>query len=356
MRSGKYYDYVIGMIERSTYEDRALLDRFFKEDPYHNKSLFAMIRQVSRVYERKNIPVEAETAYKILIEAVSDYIFAYSTSYAAKQRIYKNMYAWCVHMGKQYAIANYEDEVQDLPEQLTTDYTIGFVKELHNQDGVTKQDLATYYGGSTKKVQVFLHRLTDHHSADPVRIGGQPVYLKIEHTESNRKLGERKYYTRNTMSPVVFQMNIMQVETLMKSFQLNYDTGNNIPLDMAIDTWSQLSDYARQRIRDVFCQRDQELSDFLDLVEDAMNSDEYRFMTEAEMLSDRDVSVSEQLLIADKGDVVCNISLTGPHRTRKRQKIKYDHSTGKYRAISVDDPASEPIYFKEEEVYRIEEA
>ena len=140
----------------------------------------------------------------------------------------------------------------------------------------------------------------------------------------------------------------------MKSLQLNYSEGNDIPMDLAVDTWSQLSDYARNRIRKVFCERDSALMEFLDEVENRMNTEGYRFMTESEMLKNG-VSYAEQLLIADKGGLVCNISLIGPHRSKKRQRIFYDHEQGKYYAVAADDLSSKRLYFTEDEINEIEE-
>lgn len=303
-----------------------------------------------------------QSAYEIFIDSVSDYILEYSTSYSAKRRLYERMLSWCKHMGKQYQIEDHEELLKELPEQIATDIAIEIVKDLHNQDGVSKEELGVRYGVSPKTIQVCFHRISDPRCTDPVRIGGQAVHVPISHikkaldfTERNKRKWKRKYFAKNTMSPLVFQMNIMQVETLMKSLQLNYDSGNDIPMDLAVDTWGQLSDYARNRIRKVFGERDPGLMEFLDEVENRMNTDGYRFMTESELLNNG-VSYSEQLLIADKGGFVCNISLIGPHRTRKRQRIIYDHEQEKYYAVAADDPSSEKLYFTEDEINEIEEA
>ena len=356
------YDYVMQMIENSTFEDRALLEMFSVENPNSQKSLYQIVRRNTNFGKSKESKIDKQKAYQILIDSVSDYILDYSTSYAAKRRLYNRMLAWCEHMGTQYQIDNYEEALKELPEQISTDIAVEIVKDLHSQDGVSKEELGVRYGASPKTIQVCLHRISDPRCTDPIRIGGQAVHVPISHiekapdfAESNKRKWKRKYFTKNTMSPLVFQMNIMQVETLMKSLQLNYDSGNDIPMDLAVDTWGQLSDYARDRIREVFGERDPALMEFLDEVESRMNTDEYRFMTESEILKSG-VSYSEQLLIADKGGLVCNISLIGPHRTRKRQRIFYDHERGAYYAVAAEDLSSERLYFTEDEINEIEEA
>ena len=353
--TGRCFDYVINMIENSTFEDRELLAKFSAEDPHHHKSFYYMVRQAASFSEHTNTSIDHERAYQILIDAVSDYILSYSTSYSAKRKLYNRMLALCKHIGAHYHIDEYETYLTELPEQIATDIAVEIVKDLHDQNGISKEELSDRYGVSEKTIQVCLHRIADQRCSDPIRIGGQAVFVPITHSESNRKLGKRKYFTTNTMSPLVYQMNIMQVETLMKSFQLNYDSGNNIPLDLAIDTWSQLSEYARQRIREIFAERDPDLAGFLDLVEEEMNSDEYRFMTESEMMERKDVSRSEQLDIAYKGSMLCNLSLTGPHRTKKNQRIKFDHGRQCFYAVPADNLGADPLYFTVDEVYEIEE-
>ena len=85
-------------------------------------------------------------------------------------------------------------------------------------------------------------------------------------------------------------------------------------------------------------------------------SDEYRFMTESEMMRQGRMSVTECLLNAEKGGMVCNFALCSPHRTRKNQRIFHDHSKGSYYAVPADDLSAEPLYFTENELLEIWEA
>ncbi len=355
-RAKQWSNYVIKMIEASTFEDTALLRTFFSEDPDNSKSLFYMIRNASLFVEQASAQTKNQTAYRILIDAVSEYLLAYSTSSAIKKRLYNRLVAWCNHMGEQFQIEGYQTYLEDIPEQITSDLAVDLVKELHDREGVSKEDLHHKYGWSEKTFQVCLHRLGNANSPDPLRIGGQAIHVPISTTESNRKLGKRRYYTKNTMSPVVFQLNLMQVETLLKSFQLNYDSGNEIPMDLAVDTWGQLSDYAKSRIREVFSQRDQDLAKFLDKVEENSQEDTYRFMTESEMMEHKAASIAEQLLLADKGSMICNLSLFCPHRTRKKQRIFYDHDKQSYFAVPADDLSGNRLYFTEDDVDEVWEA
>ncbi len=260
-------------------------------------------------------------------------------------------------MGEQYNIENYNEYLEDLKVLGSPDIAVEIVKDLHDQNGTSKLDLSGKYSISEKKAQIYLSKIDNKRCSDPIRIGGQAVYVPISRKKSNAKDGHWKYYTTNTMSPLVFQMNIMQVETLMKSFQLNYcNEGNAIPLDLAIDTWSQLSTYARNRIREKFGKRDKLLDEFLDEVERNMQSDEYRFMTESELMKKDSLGYREKLQIAEKGRMVCNISLIeSKHITRKNQRIFYDYKKDSFYAVPANDLEADPLYFTEDEINVIEE-
>ena len=345
------YDYIITMIKDSDYEDQKLIDKFLSEDPNNKKSLFFKIRNIAESVAPTKI--DDYQAYQILAEAVSDYLCDYRSSYIAKQRLYSRLYAWCKRLGEQHKIYGYEDLLEDLVSPLKPDIAVETVKKLHDRQGVSKTDLSNEFGGlSQKSIQVCLSKIDNPKHPDPMRIGGQAIHVPITRKKSNVKDEEWKYYTENTLSPLVFQMNIMQVATLMKSLQLNGD--NAIPLDLAVDTWSQLSVYARNRIREIFGKRDAELESFLDEVERNMNDDEYRFMSESEIM--KNVNVSEQLLIADKGGLVCDLLLYEPLRSRKNQRIFFDHIKGSYYAVHANNlNSADRLYFTEDDVIEIEE-
>lgn len=355
-RTTQRYNYVIRMVKSSTHADSALLETFFSEDPSRSKSLFYLIRKASICSDYADPQMDYQKAYRVLIDAVSEYINAYSNSSKAKHRLYNRMYAWCEHLGKQYQIENCADYLVDIPKLITPDLAVELVKDLHDQDGVSKEALGDKHHVSTKTIQVCLQRLSDKKHSDPMRVGGQAIHVPISHKKAHHRTDKRLYFTPNTMSPVIFQMNLMQVATLLQSLQLNYDSGNNIPLDLAVDTWSQLSDYAKERIRDIFCKKDPSFSVFLDIVEEAEHSDTYRFMTESEMMKDSDTSWNEKLDLAYKGSMVCNLSLMQPHRTRKNQRIIYDHDRQSFYAVSATNISGERLYFTEAEVYELEEA
>lgn len=354
-RTIQRYRYIIRMIEHSHFNAHGLPQKFFDEDSENSHSLFYQIRKACADEFKRTAELDDKLAFRILTAALSKYILRYPATAAVKQRLYQHIFAWCEDLGDQFHISDYEIFLSDIPHPIDRDLAITLVKELHSQDGISKADLAKKYEVSEKTIQVSLHQLSGESHYQPLRVGGQAMIVPVTHKKAERRDDKRQYYTPNTLSPVVFQLNLMQVETLLKSFQLNYDSGNNIPLDLAVDTWGQLSDYAKNRIREVFSQRDPELAEFLKIVDAESQSDEYRFMTESEMMKHRDISISEQLLVADKGGMICNLSLMAPHRTKKNQRIIYDHEAEKYYAVPADNLNAKRLYFTTDEVYMVAE-
>lgn len=349
------YCYIIRMIEQSQFNSHGIPQKFFDEDPEKPHSLFYQIRKACTDEFSQTAELDAKLAFRILSAAISKYLLRYPATVSVRQRLYQHIFAWCESLGDQFHIPDYEMFLSDIPHPMDRDLAITLVKELHSRDGISKADLSEKYDLSEKTIQVGLHRLSGEGHYQPLRIGGQAVIVPVVHKKAEHRDEKHRYYTPNTLSPVVLQLNLMQVETLLKSFQLNYDSGNNIPLDLAVDVWGQLSDYAKDRIRKVFSQKDPDLDEFLKLVDAESQSDEYRFMTESEMMEHRDMTVDEQLLTACKGGLICNLSLVAPHRTRKNQRIFYDPTAQSFYAVPADDPSAERLYFESDEVYMVSE-
>lgn len=351
----RQYQYIVRMIEQSRFNANGIPKKFFDEDIDNPHSLFFHIKKVCRDECAGIAALDKQIAFQVLTTALSKYLLKYPANASTKLRLYQHIFSWCEDLGDQFHIPNYEMCLSDIPNPIDRDLTIALIKELHSTDGVSKAELAEKYGVSEKTIQVCLHQLSGDSHYQPLRICGQTVVVPIDHKKKEHRKDTLKYYTPNTLSPIVFQLNLMQVETLLKSFQLNFAADHNIPLDLAVETWGQLTDHVKERIREIFCRRDPELAEFLDYVEEETMSDEYRFMTESQMLEWKDMRISEQLEIAYKGGMVCNVSLLSPHRTLKNQRIDYDHVIQSFYCVSNDDILGERIYFTPDDVYMISE-
>ena len=77
-----------------------------------------------------------------------------------------------------------------------------------------------------------------------------------------------KYYTQDTISPIFLPANISQLKTLLKG--LYYESRMNrdpFAMTLAIDIWSQLSEYAKERIKKYYGRPDKNFNEFLSLVD-----------------------------------------------------------------------------------------
>lgn len=344
------------MLRRVEYTDRSFLEQLLASNQERENPYRSLLKHFSKQVTTTDEKTELSGCYRAIIYASAEYISSYPAPAAAKQRLYQRLFALCETVGEQYQIESYERLLKELPMPVDQDLTIEFIKELHVRDGVTKRDLASAFEVTTKTAQTMIHRLNGDQSQKPLRIGGQIVRIPIEHHKENGRSDDRRFYTPNSMSPIVFQLNLMQAATLLQSFHSNYEKGNMIPLDMAIDTWCQLSEYVKERIKEIFCSRDTEFAEFIEMVEDGATSDTYRFMTESEMMEYGDSCADEQLTLAWKGGMICDLILSAPQRSWKRRRIHYDFDRKLYYAVPADEPNGERAYFSKSEFVRLSES
>ena len=348
------YDCIVEMLKAAEQEHSAIVTHLFSENPKNGRSFLGRLRN--------NLPDsggsgDPGTAFRILVDTVSEYIHGYHAPASAKQLLYQALYALCESIGRRYQIPEYPMVLEDLPAPVTEDLTLALIKELHDRDGITKEEFGHRHQVDPRTVQNRIHALSGENRQHPLRIGGYAVQVPVKSFKKHNKRDEpRRYYTPDTSNPVFFQMNLIQTASLLQSFYYSNRMGNIIPLDMAIDTWNQLSDYARSRIREVFCKNDPDFADFLDEVEQLSSSVAFRFMSESELLAERDASASEQLIMAYKGSLICDMTLIGPPRSRKRQRIFYDPARQQYYAVSADQPDGERLYLREEELLCLTES
>lgn len=347
------YNHIVRMMKESSFEDRELMDFILSEDWYSKGSLLNLIRQGAEEAITVTCKGNDNTAYQVLVEAFSQYILERHSAPVVKQRLRQRLYAWCMSIGEQYKIRNYEMYLDDLPLPVEADMTVELIKDLHAREGITKDTLAEKFGVSTKTIQTALRKLSGENEKSSLRIGGQEIHVPVSYHKEKHRDEERRFYTPNTLSPLVYQMNLMQVATLLQSFQYNYNRGNSLSLDLAVDTWCQLSAYAKSRIQEVFCVKDREFDEFLFMVEKESENLTYRFMTESEMMKEGNAGPNELLMLAYKGGITCDLTLGGPYRTMKNKKVMYDRERRGYYAVDADRIDGDRLYFSEEEVLDI---
>lgn len=135
---------------------------------------------------------------------------------------------------------------------------IQLLKGLHGEDGLgcERKWLCEKIGVQEKTLRTYLKRLNGDLEDEPWTLGGQRVSTVVK----IRKDGRKRYtYTPDTLHPIVMQLNITQVAYLLKSLGIAYDShcyGNDLSADLAYGIWSQLSPYAKKRIREAYVSED----------------------------------------------------------------------------------------------------
>ena len=216
--------------------------------------------------------------YEKLLEAIIDGIndFVQSDNNATrKKHAYGVYHRIILNLCEHYNISNPEHHVESLDLPGKEDYVITLLKALHDRDGITNKGLQQLLGVKYKTIQNDLRRISpdlcESENAkakiEPLTIAGVPVNVKVNVNVG--KQGEKKYHTPSTVHPINLQLNIMQLATLMEALHLKAETeyDREISSLLAADIWSQVSDYGRERIREVYGKRDREFEYFLDATE-----------------------------------------------------------------------------------------
>lgn len=246
-------------------------------------------------------------AYHAIANAMVRYLENFHSTYSYKQHTKSKFCKWLESIQEKY-----ETGKIDLPLELNVeeeDFGIALVKALHLREGITKEGLQEKLDNcDLRTIQKNLRRLSPQlyegpeagEKYSPLRIGGQPITVKI-----NMKKGEnqkRYYNTPNTLHPIVLQENLLQVEILLRSLSLSFDKYNStISYYIALDIWSQLSDYAKDKIKSDFEYEEDIHLNFIRYVdEDTPDNHTCLYKTQREMIEEIDPSVYDILRDVEK--------------------------------------------------------
>lgn len=297
-------------------------------------------------------------------QAMNAFLKEYPAPAYYKESVRKILWKWFDSAATENGlyIEAYEPVFNKYVDRNLFDPTVELIKMLHSQDGITKEELSAGLNCSEKTVQTLLHRLTSHD--DPLKLGGEPIFLQIDFFDAhsdccNYKYGDkykkrRHYRTKNTMHPLTFQFNLMQVGTLLYSLSKAYiESEMYSAYYIALNVWCQLSDYARARIKEIFAPQYETLSFLIDDLSDMLDKNIRVFESESEFMhSVGDLSIDEKLLMAYKGSLICTLELLNPLRRLRHQSIHYDFGSHKYYCTS---PGSDKIYLNTDDIYDIYE-
>ncbi len=270
-------------------------------------SLCDMLRQqieesLTRTDEEITDAADLQICFCAIGRTLSKYADAYPSSAAFKLKMRETFIQWMEKSIDVYRISG-----EPIPESLyrsegERDMLISMIKALHKRKGVTKKELRDILGIHPRSIMKNLSRLDPEMSETgienekrmPFTLGGQTVRVKIQsHKKENKR--EWTYRTVNTLHPIVLLENIMQAGTLLKGMEkLYYDEENEVSTGIAIDIWSQLSDYGKERIKRYYFAED---PGFLEILEDETPDDHaVTFHTEREIMKNERMSPEERIV------------------------------------------------------------
>ena len=324
--------------------------------------------QLEKYVVDSNILSDEYAIIKIIAECMNYFIKDYPAPVPYKEGLRATFYNWFEIICDDSGV--FEDDCHemfnDIVDKYIDDTTIEVIKILHNQEGTTKEEISNILGVSEKTVQTILHKLED--TKEPFKLGGIPINLQIDtfdaysekcvYKKGDKYQKRRHYLTKNTMHPITYQMNLMQVGTLLYSLsKAYYEDEMYEAFYIALNTWCQLSEYARYRITEILAPKYDELSDFIYELSGMLDSDVRKFETEEFLLEEGDHSIDEKLNGMHKGSLVCGIDLTKPRRRLRNQRIFFDFDKHQYYAVSSEniDSATERLYLDKENIFDIYE-
>ena len=275
-------------------------------------------------------------AYDAIADSMIEYLESYPSSFSFKQRMKEKFCQWLQTIKNKYVIKDAEipEELVVHPEELDT--AVVMIKELHSRQGVSKEYLRKKLNfKDVRTVQKNLPKLSpilyegDDFDKDnvymPFRLGGQPLQVEIQSYDGNKD--NRKYYrTVNTLHPIVLQENLMQVGTLLQSLSRNYyEHENDISRIIAIDVWSQLSEYAKVRIEKYYCVGDPDMADFIEILKDECpDNHACGYRTERQMFPDIELPLEETVRSLLKGpDRTCTLVYRDDYEEKTRLENQY---------------------------------
>ena len=287
--------------------------------------------------------------YRDALAGFEDYIMSYAASPAYKERVVRPFIIEWIKRIADYFGEQVTESEDFFPHFIRTDKTVELLKLLQAREGISKSKLQEELGVGYKTVQNDLRALSPSLGKvdQELKIGGHVIRVDIK--EKRLSDNSKEYHSPNTVNPLILFPNVMMTGKLLQS--LAQDTESDVAQYIGADIWIQLTEYYKERIRSVYAEHDEQLTDFLDMIEYRISHGHvFGFLTEREMILD---NLAEELLRAYKGNRLCNLTLIINDTQIERRNQKIVILENNYRAISVDE-SDDYKDFIEENVIEIE--
>lgn len=247
-----------------------------------------------------------QIAYDCIASAMVVYLDGYPAVYSFKQQVKKSFLEWLSNIQELYDIGD-----NTASEALNTgkserDTGVAMLKLLHDREGITYDEIKDGLGEiSYRAIQKDLIKLSPslykgNGTPDvPFRLGGQPLIAKVEQMNPNENRAKfKRFRTLNSIHPLVLQENIVQIATLLKALSRQYfneQEQDDVCRIIGVDIWSQMSEYAREKIINYYAFDDVVLADFIFEISNPCPDDHGIYRTEKEMLQEVELSVNQAL-------------------------------------------------------------
>lgn len=289
-------------------------------------------------------------AYASIARALVEYISDYPVKFSIKAKVKKSFEIWLNKIASQYEITN-----SFIPEELDVkenDTGVALLKMLHAREGVSYDDINNELDIGPRAIQKDLVKLSpslyngNSSSDEPYvafHLGGQPLHAEIKLVAETQVAKEKRFYTPNSVSPIILQENIMQLGTLLNALANQYYDKNqedDVARLIAVDIWNQMSEYAQDKIKNHFAADNINLEDFIIELEYAFPDDHIcPYLTEKEMLDKIEMSISQALIYLSKAPGRSGtIVLTSGERivAEHLEIIVHDNGGKAYKATNID--------------------
>ncbi len=335
--------------------------------PGDKKTLPRMIKDAMGEFAEESAPDSVDEDIIIdILYGMNEFVCRYSAIPAFKQRLRDSFCEWIRLIADNNGISDIEnliDEYMENPVGTDTDVTI--LKALHAmkpEEGKTKDEIAALiHAKDTKNIQVKLRKLDPSLKEQPrtkqakgeknkrkqpntsLRLGDQVLRVGVEYKDiplprddNPNKTAKivRKYYSRDTLSPIVLQLNVTQVGMLLRGMMMLYNNEvSNNSYEMALNIWSQLSEHVRDRVKEHVYHDNREFIQFLDDLEKDECSNRI-FVTEREMSEDE--TIETKITIIEKMGRTCDVEFGKDHEIMRNCKLRpnFDSDEKPYRLIN----------------------
>ena len=284
--------------------------REYDEDTY-KITLIDIVQAKTNAYRggfRANTQNNKQQAYSVIVNAMIEFLDGMPANYSFKMHTHKKFSQWCNKIKEQYQVSTVDEEEWFYKKANEQDKGILIVKALQSREGVTKSDIAGICGVDERTIQKDLRRISPNLYGNPdnnempykpFTIGGQPIQVNICEKQEKGDRGKTLYYTPNSLHPIVLQGNLMQIISLLKALSMGYEDENGICAELAKDIWFQLSDYAKDRVKNAISWEEPEFEDFIAIIEDECPTDQTVFYQ-----TDRDMMRNECLELSKKDKIM----------------------------------------------------